>query len=474
MAKFEFPVKFHRFTSEEFDRRKAEYTAKYGYTVNIPGFSDIFKIELDRPPNEKELSQYKSDRPGELSERRWQQIKEYKQKKKESFLRMMSSPTPTWMANIGTAMTFLDDINDTLGTLAVVARFAAHRLPRTLGRVLMGPAGWALTAADIANVGMTLSRLPLRAVNLKANLHKGLGLNPFSKKAKISRAVKLKRVSISKGELIEALQTTDNIFGVGLCLGPILGLAQDIFFGTYRFFEGKKVSISADLPNLLPYEAMGLRAMKAAMMLATGGQELSDEDHAKLILCANAGTQIAYPLIKAWHPVDKISNVNHIEIQAPLPTDPTTIQLLQDEGIDPRTHRGFLHANKEFASPTYLWDSAEPLIDASFHEYCNRNKHNQKGYMAATTATDTTQNMFALMEGEDQVELDYSHTEKSIHKMFDNGERFDDRTAPQALKCFAEKSEQYGESGFDPTWKELRWRMMRYCNVRFTRHTPAP
>lgn len=473
MAKFEFPVKLHRFTSEQFDRRKAEHVAKYGYTINIPGFRDIFKISFVSPPSEKELSQYKSDKPGELSERRWQEIKKHKQNKKESFLRMMSSPSPTWMNNIATAMTFLDDVNDTLGTVAVVAKFGAHMLPKTLGRVFMGPAGWALTAAEIANIGMTLSRLPLKAVKLKPQLHKGLGLNPFSKKARVARAAKLRKVGISKGELIEALQTTDNIFGVGLCLGPIMGLIQDIAFGAYRFFEGKKVSISADLPNLLPYEAMGLRTMKAAMMLATGGQELSDDDHARLILASNAATQIAWPLIQSWHPVDKISNVNDIEIQAPLPTDPTTIQLLQDEGIDPRTHRGFLHTNKEFASPTYLWDSAEPLIDASFHEYCDRNKHNQKGYMAATTAVDTIQNMFALMEGEDQVELDYSYTEKALHKMFDNGERFDDRTAPQALKCFSEKCEEYGESGFDPTWKSLRWRMMRYCNVRFTTKTPT-
>ena len=473
MAKFEFPVKLHRFTSEEFDRRKAEYNAKYGYTVNIPGFSDIFKLGLDRPPTEKELSLYKSDRPGELSERRWEQIKAYKQKKKDSFLRMMASPTPTWMQNIGTAMTFLDDMNDTLGTLAVVARFAAHMLPKTLGKVLMGPAGWALTAADIANIGMTLSRLPIRMVTIKAGYHKGLAMNPFSKKARVERAAKLRRVSLSKGEAIEALQTTDNIFGVGLCLGPILGLAQDIIFGAYRVTKGKKVSVSADWPLLAPHEAMGMRYFKAAQQLWTGGQELSDDDHSRSTLAVNAATQLAYPLIQSWHPVDKISNINDIEIQAPIPTDPTTIELFQNERIDPRRHRGFLHVNREFVTPTYLWDANEPIINESFHEYCNRNKHSQQGLMAGQTAVETIQNMLSLMEGEDQVQLDYSFTEKAIHKMFDNGWRFHDRTKPEALKCFAETCERWGGEGFEPTWKDIRYRMFEICRVRFTRFAPT-
>ncbi|GAI66677.1 unnamed protein product, partial [marine sediment metagenome] len=60
-----------------------------------------------------------------------------------------------------------DDVNDSLGTLAVIARFAAHMLPKRLGKLLLGPAGWALTAAEIANLGMTVSRLPLRAISLK-------------------------------------------------------------------------------------------------------------------------------------------------------------------------------------------------------------------------------------------------------------------------------------------------------------------
>ncbi|GAI76722.1 unnamed protein product, partial [marine sediment metagenome] len=83
---------------------------------------------------------------------------------------MMDSPNPTWLSNIGTSMTFLDDINDSCGTLSVIARITARALPKALGKVLLGPAGWALMAADIAQIGMTLMRAPLTRLMKKSTL----------------------------------------------------------------------------------------------------------------------------------------------------------------------------------------------------------------------------------------------------------------------------------------------------------------
>lgn len=469
MAKYNFPVKLHRFTSDEFDKRKADHNAKYGYTINIPGFRDIVKLGLDQPPTEQELSQYRSADPGELSVHRWQQIKKYKQRKKDSFLRMMASPSPTWMQNIGTAMTFLDDVNDTLGTLSMVCRIAAAVLPKALGRILMGPAGWALAAADIANIGMTLSRLPMRAVNLKSNLHKGLGLNPFSKKARVSRAAKLRTIRPSKGEIIEALQTTDNICGVGLCLGPIMGLANDLVFGAFRVVTGKSVELNMPWAGLATHEQLGLNVFKAVQQLWTGGQELTEEEHIRALLAANMATQVTYPVTKSWHPVDNISNINNIELQAPAPKDPTTLAIFAEEGIDPRKHIGFLSTGREFSTPDDLWDSAEPMINDSFHEYCDRNKHNQPGYMGAQTAVETIQNLYSLMEGEDQVELDYSHTEKAIHKMFDAGWRFDDLNQPIHMERFAQMTQEWGDLGLDYTWDQMHPKLARAKRVIFTR-----
>lgn len=472
MGRYNFPVKLHRFTSEEFTKRKAAYVAKYGYTVNIPGFQDIIKLGLDQPPSEKELSQYSSKDPGDLSVHRWQEIKKYKAKKKESFMRMMSSPSSNWQNNVGTAMTLLDDVNDTLGTLSMVARLTAHMLPKALGKVLLGPAGWALTAAEIANIGMTLSRLPLKALKLKPQLHKGLGLNPFAKKARVARAAKLRTLRPSKGEIIEALQTTDNICGVGLCLGPIVGLLQDIAAGMYRVATGKKVKINMPWAGLATHEQLALNVFKAVQQLWTGGPELTHEDKTKTILAANMATQVAYPLLQDWHPIDMIDGLNNMEIQAPWPTDPTTLETLLEAGISQRQAIGMLSWDKEYVTPLDLWDSAEPMINESFHNYCDENKHNLQGYMTAQTSVDTIQNLYALTEGEGQVELDYSYTEKAIHKMFDNGWRFHRNNTLEMLQCFSGCCEKWGEQGYDFAWKDLQQRIVYQCRTMFTRTIP--
>ncbi|GAH54171.1 unnamed protein product [marine sediment metagenome] len=75
--KFEFPVKIHRFTTEEFDRKKADYVAKYGYEMNIPGFRDILKIGIDKPPTELELAKYKAKDVDALGGIRYDEIKDH-------------------------------------------------------------------------------------------------------------------------------------------------------------------------------------------------------------------------------------------------------------------------------------------------------------------------------------------------------------------------------------------------------------
>ncbi|MBA7494736.1 hypothetical protein ES702_05313 [subsurface metagenome] len=472
MGKYTFPVKWHRFTTEEFDRRKAEYNAKYGYSIYIPGFYDIVKMEIVSPPTEEELAKYRPDRPGELSPFRWEQIKAHKKKKRDSFLRMMASPTPTWARNIGTAMTFLDDINDTMGTVAVIARFAMKMFPKVFGKVLAGPAGWALLIADICNVAMTLSRLPLRAVTIKTRMHRGLELNPFSKKAALARAKKLRRHGISKGELIEALQVTDNVMGAGLCLGPIVGLVQDIIFGMYQVRRGRKVTIRTPILPTTPYEAVSQWAQKAIMQLWTGGQELSDEDHALCIVTANASQHAIWPYIQQWNPLDELSDISAIEIRAPRPKDPTTLELFRQEGIDPYKHIGFLHLDKEYASPIELMDVCEPLIQNSWIEYRERNKHTQLGHMVSQAFVEVVQNNYALCEGEDAVVTDFTPTVKALHKMFDHGWRLAEQYDPNAFTCMADKVTEWDETHRDYTWEQMRYLLMNICHVAFTKTVP--
>ncbi|GAH19337.1 unnamed protein product, partial [marine sediment metagenome] len=177
--KYEFPVSAHRFTTEEFNAKRAAYVAKFGYTMHIPGFSDIVKFDIHPPPTEAEVELYQKKDIKTLGPKRYEYIKKLMAKKRESFLRMMASPTPDWVNNIGTTMTFLDDVNDSLGTLSLVCRCLARLVPKAAARFFMGPAGWAMAAADIVNLGMTIMRSPIAALGGKSDLSSAATTNPF-------------------------------------------------------------------------------------------------------------------------------------------------------------------------------------------------------------------------------------------------------------------------------------------------------
>jgi hypothetical protein len=467
MAKFEFPVKLHRFTNEEFTRKKAEYNAKYGYTMNIPGLSDIVKFDTTPAPTEIELAQYKAKDVDALGQYRYDKIQKLMQAKKESFLRMMDSPNPTWLNNIGTSMTFLDDVNDACGTLSAIARIGAHVLPKAVGRMLLGPAGWALLAADIANIAMSIMRAPISRVMRKSSLSKATSSNPFCKEARVARANRLKRIKPSKGEVIEALQVTNNVFGVGLSLGPIVGAIEEAFAGPARVLMGERVRVKYPITHPYTWELRAMEGLEACQQLNTGGQELSDEDHIKSYIVSNMASQCLYPFFQEYHPFDNIEGVENI-IRTPRPVrDPGTKHILEEAGIDWHTRDGFLHSEGGQSSVGELMDIGFDLNTKSFLEVAENTKHDYKGLVGAQSVNDFAQNSLALIEGEDQVELDYHPVEKAMFTIMDAGWIFWTATTDDQVKCFADKVMELDALGINLPFKELKPLIHSECGIYF-------
>ncbi len=466
MAKYGFPVKLHKFTNEEFTAKKAKYNAKYGYTMHIPGLSDIVTFDTHPPPTEIELAKYKAKDVGALGQYRYDQIQKLMKAKKESFLRMMDSPNPTWVSNIGTSMTFLDDVNDTAGTISCLARIGAHMLPKAVGRLLLGPAGWALLAADIANIGMTIMRSPLSRVMRKSSLSKATATNPFCKEARVSRSQRLKNIKPTKGNIIEGLQVTNNVFGVGLSLGPIVGAVEEAFTGPFRVLQGKQVRVKWPYPKLSEYEFRAMEGLEACQMLNTGGQELSYEDHIKSYIVANMASQVLYPIFQEYHPFDNIDGIENI-IRTPRPVrDPGTKHILEEAGIDWHTRDGFLHAEGGQSSVGEIMDIGFDLNTKSFLEVAENTKHDYKGLVGAQSVNDYAQNSLALIEGEDQVELDFHPVEKAMFKIMDNFHQLWQATTDEQLKCFADKVMALDAQGIELSFKELKPYIETECGIK--------
>jgi len=464
--KYGFPVKRHRFTTEEFKRKKAEYNAKYGYTMHIPGFSDIVKIDLTTPPTEAEVKLYRKKDIAALGAYRYEQIRKLMAAKKASFLRMMGSPTPDWIANIGTTMNFLDDVNDSLGTLSVLIRTAAHLLPKTAGKALMGPAGWALLLADIVNVAMTISNAPVTILTAKADSVDAFNTNPFSKEAKVKRARRLRRLKPGKGEIIEALQVTNSIFGIGLCLGPIVGAFLEAFTGPFRVLQGKKVTVKWPIPDLSQPEIEAMKGVYGAYMLNTGGQELSPLDHTKTYLAAELATQVLYPLFQEYHPLDMIDGLDNIVLQAQKPKDPLTRLLFDEEGLHWPSCTGHLHTGRQFVSAGELMDVGDGRITASFEEYARTQSHTPLGLIGMQAVNSFTENMLALIEGEDQVVIDIHPVAKACTKIIHNGFSMDPSTTDSQRQLFADIIMYPPPKGLDPPWIMIRDQIIPYCGIK--------
>jgi hypothetical protein len=417
MPKFESPVQLPQFTDSTWAAKKAKHVAKYGYRITVPAFDDIFHTSIVSPPSKSELDLYKAKKKDDLGKKRFEEIRRYQAKKREAYLRMIASPSPEWAQNVGSALNFLDDLNDSLGTLAFLAKFTARLVPRAIGKILMGPAGWALTAAEIVGFVGNLTYMPLSALQGKRALNDMTSRNPLTKKAAVSRARKLRKTMPTKGQIIEALQTTDGMFGYGISIGPLMGFAQDIAFGAYRVATGKKVEVKhapMTYPTWMKALSPGVFALQAIL---PGNPVIDDDTYKRAVMTAYAMSQVMRPYVLDWNPLDQVDGLENVIVQARPVIQPSTLMLLEEEGIDPKSVTGFPQIGKREATFEELWDGSAEKTTNAFHGYAKRNKNTYEGWMTAQFVSDIGHNMIALAEGDDAVIMDYDPVEKACHNM---------------------------------------------------------
>ena len=185
-----------------------------GFLVKVPDWRDIFQLQNDPVFGSDDKKQRTADA-------------------KEALER---SPTPPSLLEVGELLTSLDDIQDEAATLAIVLMIAE----KLAGRAIPG-VGWVATAADALNVIYALSskatgsslpgRRGKRAAVDKAKSSSG-GLS--SRLEEMRRSGSLK---IGIGDILQGLQATDSMLGVGIQIGGIMGFMQDAFWGGIRGAE---------------------------------------------------------------------------------------------------------------------------------------------------------------------------------------------------------------------------------------------
>jgi hypothetical protein len=225
-----------KFPSAVFEEKRKVYQSKYGTEVSIPKPVDIIHIGVLAKISPSEMAAHRyAQRRGLPSPLTSEQLKTLAYKKVR-FLRALASPTPTWFKSIAAVATAMDNVEDGLVTLAVLGRLGSWATKKVISREIPG-LGWVMLGADILNFFNLISWATFAAKGSKRELESAAERNPFHKKAKVRRAMKLKRTWPSIGEALEIAQTCDQLFGYGLCLGGILGMLTDIIARADHYYD---------------------------------------------------------------------------------------------------------------------------------------------------------------------------------------------------------------------------------------------
>jgi len=421
---YESPITLPRFTTEEFEEKRAEYVAKHGYQVHFPQFNEIIKWHVIPEPDELEFKLYLRKDISNLGEKRYEDIKTLMNQKRAAYLRVLQSPAPAWIRNASSALTFLDDVNDTLGTLGVVARTISHELPKSLSKFVTGPAGWLFTAADIVGIAMTLSRLPFKTRRLQHELHATLKDHPLSKKGRLRTAKKLKRIALSKGEIIELFQVTQNIFGYGLCLGPIMGLLYDIPSGLYHHIRGEKVTLTGLPAPFLWFDRIWSNSIKSIVEFYYGFPPVLDETLDKAAVAFSMANQVMQTVHGQIAALDYYPEIEGIQLTPRVPEHLTTREVISEYGNDPDKQIGWPSTDTFYIDASHHWENNREQITEGVKSWMWRNRHSTQTMIASQNAVAAGQMALANLCGPETLEWEYDPVTATLLKLYNEGYTF--------------------------------------------------
>ncbi|MDA3834202.1 MAG: hypothetical protein PF495_12495 [Spirochaetales bacterium] len=413
------PFTIPKYTTAEFRAMKAAYIAKHGYTITIPGLYDIIKLPIETPMTEQETKDWKARRYDVFSEHRLYEIREMKKKRKDKFLAMLASPAPEVISNAGAFMTAIDDAQDALFTIGALGIAAMRFSPPSVAAVLALPTGVVITGANALNVIQSIGVRGLPGKTAKRVWQKKTGIDPWSKKGRIVYAKHLIKTFPKKAILIQALQTTNEVFGVGLSLGPIVGLFIDSIAGPVRRLFGQKVTVKYPIPTYSEFCAAAQHNARTAAAYFYPGPQTADEEILGMMMAHWLSQMTLYSETRELPGWTNYNNIEELELQMPLPRNILTLEVMEEEGIKPERVCNWPHSGKRWALATEIAEEYDKPCQDFFNQYMAMHDKDWIGHIFKTLACDAHFYTMAITEGEDQVEVDYTVTSKICSKLLE-------------------------------------------------------
>jgi len=408
MADWSAPFTIPKYTSAEFRKLKADYIAKHGYTITFPGLYDIIKIPIENPLTEQEKYDWSRGFYGEFSESRLYEIKKMKKKRRDKFLAMLGSPTPEVVSNVGAFMTSIDNAQDCLFTIGALGVLGMRFSPPPIASAIALPTGAVMTAANALNVIQSLGRKGLPGIEAKRAWQKKTGIDPWSKKGRIKYAEALVKQFPKKAIAVQALQVTNDVFGVGLSLGALVGLFTDTISGPVRRIYGDRVSVKLPIPTYSEFCEAAQHAGRTTFAYFHPGVQTKDEEVLTMMLAHWYSQMALFSDTRDKPGWDNFNNKDDLELQMPKPTNILTLEVIKEAGINVDDVCNWPHNSKPWAPLTELVDEYEKPCQSYFDQYMGMHDKDWIGYIFKTLACDAHFYTLAAAEGEEQVREDWT------------------------------------------------------------------
>jgi hypothetical protein len=252
MADWTAPFHKPHMPTDEFNELRKKYVEKHGYTVTIPGLEDVFKFKAENPLTAEEQYHWKNKNQSFFDKDRYEEIRYMKQRRKDKFLSMLSSPSPHIFGARAAIITSLDDTQDALSTLSGIGTLAYMGSGALMKKIIKGPLGWLMAAENAINYVTKGLSPELRPMADKPDRERTTEKGAKARQAKVAKTERMLKAGKWQGKLIETAQTTDNIFGTGISLGALMNLPVDFVSGFVRTVALQKVDMkfpTIDIPH---------------------------------------------------------------------------------------------------------------------------------------------------------------------------------------------------------------------------------
>jgi len=431
------PYHIPKLTDDEYAKAKAAYIAKNGYTITIPGLSDIIKIRTVAPMTQQEHDWWKGRRWDRFGPQRLEELRAEKEKRFDRYEAMLGSPTPAIMTNAGSIMTAIDDAQDATISLAVLGQLARKIAPKLLGKILSGPVGILTATSDVMNLvqgaGM-YCMAPMYGKKAGEQLSKA---SPKTLRAKLKSRFHMKAKLPSKSDMIQVLQTTDQVFGFGLCLGPVVGLVQDIFFGAVRSTPGTTIKVKLPIPSLSKICTVAHKALKATNLLLGIPHFSDDEEILSWIVGAALAFQHLNECNQLWNPLEMVDTFDNIETQAPRPWHTLTKEVIAAGPLPLDSVIGWPQTGNEWSPLLDVLEGTQEIAADNINRFLTRNKHSWTGFVGG----------LATCEG----------------AMMKHGIMLDPDQPLEKFQLFESYLDECARDDWDPTMKQI----IQYCGYDF-------